>query len=59
MDQWMKLNELNEASAVKYKECFKCKHPIMKCTRYMKQINQTLNDNIDIKKQILENEREY
>jgi uncharacterized protein with PhoU and TrkA domain len=40
--------------AVKYKECPRCKQPIMKCRRYMNQINQTLNDINDIKRAILE-----
>lgn len=54
LDHWMNLAQNGKDSAsVKYKECPKCKTPIMKCRRYMNQINQTLNDINSIKKLIL------
>ena len=51
LDRWM--NQKSDAAAVKYKECPKCKTPIMKCKRYMQQINQVLNDINNIKRRIL------
>lgn len=57
LDYWMEMMAGN--GTVKYKECPKCKALIMKCHRYMKQINSTLNDVNAIKALILKNENEY
>jgi hypothetical protein len=56
LDIWM---ESQKTNAVKYNECPKCKAPVMKCKRYMTQINQTLNDINAIKLKILEKEKLY
>ena len=55
LDGWMKAQENSEA--VKFKECPKCKTPIMSCSRYMNTINKTLNDINAIKALILENDK--
>jgi hypothetical protein len=52
----MKTQENSEA--VKFKECPKCKTPIMSCARYMVIINKTLNDINVIKALVLENEKQ-
>ena len=61
LDHWMDMGQSSgsESAAVKYKECPKCKSYIMRCPRYMNQINHTLNDINAIKKKILEKEEEY
>ncbi|TNV87514.1 hypothetical protein FGO68_gene11469 [Halteria grandinella] len=54
LDNWMSL----QSAAVKYKECPRCKSLISECSRYQKQINETLNDINRIKGLILqENEK--
>ncbi len=55
LDSWMKSQEDNEI--VKFKECPKCKVPIMSCGRYMNQINKTLHDVNKIKAIIMENDK--
>jgi len=60
LDFWMNLGlTAGDSSAVKYKECPKCKTFIMKCPRYMNQINQTLNDINAIKQIVIEREAGY
>ena len=56
LDGWMKAQE--ESDVVKFKECPKCKTPIMSCPRYNNMINKTLNDINAIKALILEKDKQ-